>query len=223
MEITLLSTASPSVNYQRHTGNLLACTNKGELQRWFRMEHSVRFFMAALILPIIFFTCQAKAAVDDTLFKRWVGRAFLTLDCTSPAAQPSDISQRFADPAAVKAGWAFLKRCRDDGLTSSPEAVAAENYLYIRFVAGQTGDTGFKVLPWSYYLLKTAGSAGGFLQAMRSNPNNPVSEPDPDVRKWGNQGYEDGIMDYESRTGQTTSLKTNAAEVAWKYLADVFY
>lgn len=223
MAPNLLSPASPGVQYQRLTRKLLVRTNKGELHRWFRMDHSVRFFTAALILSIVFFTCQATAAVDDTLFKRWVGRAFLTLDCTSPAPQPSDISQRFADPAAVRAGWAFLKRCRDDGLTSSPDAIAAENYLYIRFVAGQTGDTGFKLFPWSYYLLKTAGSAGGFLQAMRSNPNNPVSEPDPDVRKWGNQGYEDGILDYESRTGQTASLKTDAAEVAWKYLADVFY
>jgi hypothetical protein len=179
--------------------------------------------LSVIGIASILFAHPAGAAVNDTLFKRWVGRGFLTLDCASPASQPTDVSQRFADPSAVRAAWAFLKKCRDDGLTSSPEAIAAENYLYIRYVAGMTGDTGFKALPWSYYLLKIAGSKAGFLQKMRSNPNNPVSEPDPDVRKWGDQGYLDGIADYEKRTGQPATLKTDAAEVLWNFLAGLYY
>jgi hypothetical protein len=164
-----------------------------------------------------------SARVDDTLAKRWVARGFLTLDCTSPAPQPSDISQRFQDPEKVKQAWRYLKGCRDSGHASSPEAVAAENYLYIRWVAGFTGDTALKVFPWSYYLLKIAGSKAGFLQRLRSNPDNPVSDPDPDVRDWGNRGYEDGILDYEHRTGERASLKSASAEVAWNFLADTFY
>ena len=164
-----------------------------------------------------------SATVDDTLAKRWIERGFLTLDCKSPASKPADISKRLTDPAAVKDAWQFLKQCRDNKLADSQEVVAAENYLYIRFVAGSTGDTGFKVFPWSYYLLKTAGSKASFLQILRSNPSNPVSDPDPDVRKWGDQGYEDGIADYEKRTGEKASLKTSAAEVAWNFLADLFY
>jgi hypothetical protein len=182
----------------------------------------IRSALAAIAL-LHFIPLDTKAAVDDTLAKRWIARGFLDLACQSPADQPSDISKRFDDPDAVRAAWAFLKNCRDQGLTKSQDAVAAENYLYIRYVAGVTGDTGFKVLPWSYYLLKIAGSKAGFLQKLKSNPNNPVSDPDPDVRKWGDRGYDDGIADYEHRTGQKASLKTSAAEVAWNFLADLYY
>jgi hypothetical protein len=177
------------------------------------------FAVAFLVLS----TPYLSATVDETLAKRWIERGFLTLSCNSPADQPADISQRYDDPTAVKNAWAFLKQCRDQGLTSSQEAVAAENYLYIRYVVGATGDTAFKVFPWSYYLLKTAGSEAGFLQSLRTNPDNPVSDPDPDVRKWGDRGYDDGILDYEARTGQQASLKTDAAQVAYKFLADLFY
>lgn len=99
----------------------------------------------------------------------------------------------------------------------------SQRFEYIRFVAGKTGDTGFKVFPWSYYLLKISGSKAGFLQELKTNPDNPVSDPDPDVGKWGARGYEDGIVDYEARTGETASLKTQAAEVAYTFLADLFY
>ena len=165
----------------------------------------------------------AIAAVDDTLAARWVARGFLTLDCTAPADTPTDLSERMGDPEAVRAAWAFLKYCRDEGLATTQEAVAAENYLYIRWVAGVTGDTALSVFPWSYYLLKVAGSKAGFLQRLKSNPNNPVSGPDPDVRDWGNRGYQDGIKDYEARTGEEASLKSSSAAIAYEFLADKFY
>jgi hypothetical protein len=180
-------------------------------------------FVLSFTSLTLFCAQNAAAAVDETIAKRWITRAFLTLDCTSPGQQPADISTRFNDPEQVRRAWQFLKQCRDKGLNNSQEAVAAENYLYIRFVAGLTGDTGFSVFPWSYYLLKIAGSKAGFLQQLRSNPNNPVSDPDPEVRKWGSRGYDDGIKDYENRTGQKASLKSTSAEVAWNFLADKFY
>ena len=165
----------------------------------------------------------ASATVDDTLARKWIARGFLTLNCNAPAPMPSDISKRFSDPESVRAAWAFLKQCRDSGIAMSQEAVAAENYLYIRFVTGLTGDTGFKVFPWSYYLLKVAGTKLEFLQRLRSNPDNPVSDPDPEVRQWGSRGYDDGIKDYETRTGASASLKSASREVAWSFLADKFY
>lgn len=174
-------------------------------------------------LLFVFIASTAGAAVNDTLARRWVARGFLTLDCKSPAPEPADISKRYDDPERVRAAWAFLKQCRDAGLATSQEVVAAENYLYIRFVVGKTGDTAFKIFPWSYYLLKVAGSKAGFLQRLKTDPNNPVSDPDPDVREWGDRGYSDGILDYEVRTGETASLKRQAAEVAYEFLADLFY
>lgn len=176
----------------------------------------------AFLLSVLSVT-SVLAAVDNELAKKWVTRGFLGIDCNAPGLLAADLSKRFSDPDQVRIAWRFLKQCRDSGIAASQEAVAAENYLYIRFVAGLTGDTGFRVLPWSYYALKVAGSATGFLQMMRTNPNNPVSDPDPDVRKWGDMGYDDGINDYESRTGQKASLKTSAAEDAWILLTKWFY
>jgi hypothetical protein len=184
------------------------------------MKHTFVFMVA---VAMTFPTGQARAKVNEDLTKKWIARGFLMVDCRNPAPQPMDVAQRLLQPAAVHKAWAFLKKCRDERGADSADIVAAENYLYIRYVTGLTGDTAFAILPSAYYALKTAGSKGGFLQRMRTSKDNPVTEPDADVLKWGKNGYEDGIKDYEARTKQKATLKTAAAEVAWTFLADTFY
>ena len=177
---------------------------------------------ALATLTIICTVCPSKAAVDEGLAKRWIGRGFSPGACT-PASAPYDISSRQPDSAEVKKAWQALKQCRDSGAAKTQDIVAAENYLFIRFVAGQTGDTGYKPFSQLYYLAKLAGSKAGFLQKFRSNPTNPVSDPDPAVRDWGDRGYRDGIADYEKRTGQPASLKTSALDTAAQFFADLAY
>jgi hypothetical protein len=164
--------------------------------------------------------CVYEAGFDNQA-RRWIERGFASDTCDPPGQNGHDLTN-LEKPEALYKAWKFLQACRAAGNSSNLYLAAAENYLYIRYVANATGDTGFRSAPQWYYTMKVCASKIGFLDFLKTSTQ-PVSDPSPDVLRWGNFGYADGIRDYETRTGQKASLKTTSLIVALKFLADRYY
>src|SRR4051812_25566149 len=102
--------------------------------------------LVALELPV----CWAASNVDDITVKKWI-LAGLLHKTAYPGATDMDALLAKSYPAAdLRAGWAPLKACRNAGNSLDLNLAAAEHYLFIRYVASDTGDTELAKLP-SWY------------------------------------------------------------------------
>jgi hypothetical protein len=94
--------------------------------------------------------------------------------------------------------WQALKARRRDGSHGTDvNLAAAEHYMYNRFLTGTTGDPLTHILPTGYFFKKVLYFALGKEKDMRTDPSNPVLPPSLSSVAWGNQGADDGMVDYK--------------------------
>jgi hypothetical protein len=170
---------------------------------------------------VIFSTVStAIAEVKDKTVRAWIARGFIGAEC-KPASIEEDLNNsRSVDD--LKLAFEFLKfTCRDNKLSLDLNLAAAENYVFVRWAASRTGDTGMKVLPKGYYALKKATDAIGIRNILKTSKE-PVSPPHPEVLRWGELGVEHGLRDFKKRTGNKPSLKSTSLKLAWEILSGVY-
>jgi hypothetical protein len=77
------------------------------------------------------------------------------------------------------------------------DAAAAEHYMYIRFLAGKTGDPACSAAPTLYAAKKLLDQALGRLQSGQAQGGHPVLPSNPYIVAWGQRGVSDGLADYK--------------------------
>ena len=80
------------------------------------------------------------------------------------------------------------------------DLAAAEHYMYARFLAGMTGDPAVRMAPTLYDLKKRLYFFLGIEERMATT-HHPVLPPNQAVERWGIQGVEEGLRDYEATHG----------------------
>lgn len=114
------------------------------------------------------------------------------------------VKQGNASPSAEEVNflaWRYLK----DDLRGDPQhrydydfdVAAAEHYMYIRFLASQSGDPACHTAPVMYAAKKLIDQMLGRLQAGRAQDGHPVLPSNPYVVAWGQRGVIDGLKDYK--------------------------
>ncbi|WEF34241.1 hypothetical protein [Pseudoduganella chitinolytica] len=78
------------------------------------------------------------------------------------------------------------------------DAAAAEHYMYIRFLAGNSGDPTCHTAPTLYALKKVFYQLLGRLQEDQAQGGHPVLPSNPYIVAWGQKGVMDGLADYKS-------------------------
>jgi hypothetical protein len=113
--------------------------------------------------------------------------------------------EKVVDPTAIQinyVGWKLLKeKVRGDPLhrfDDNFDVAAAEHYMYIRFLAGQTGDPACHAAPFLYGAKKVLDQIFGRLQSGQAQGGHPVLPSNPYVVAWGQTGVIDGLADYKS-------------------------
>jgi hypothetical protein len=76
------------------------------------------------------------------------------------------------------------------------DLAAAEHYMYVRFLAGRTGDPLVTLAPTGYGIKKRVFFLFGIQDRMATTAH-PVLPPNDDVEKWGKRGAEAGMQDFE--------------------------
>lgn len=92
---------------------------------------------------------------------------------------------------------------------------AAEHYMYMRFLAGLTGDPLLIAAPAGYAIKKSIGFALGKEKEMRTTPDNPVLPPSVESTVWGTLGVEEGLKDYRGEN-PAAGMKPGASFEALK-------
>ena len=92
------------------------------------------------------------------------------------------------------------------------DAAAAEHYMYIRFLAGQTGDPACHAAPTMYAATKVLNQLLGRLQAGRTHGEHPVLPANPYIVGWGHKGVVDGLADYRHASGGASYNPGQAVE-----------
>lgn len=80
------------------------------------------------------------------------------------------------------------------------DAAAAEHYMYIRFLAGRTGDPTCHTAPALYAAKKVFDQALGRLQKGQAQDGHPVLPANPYIVAWGQIGVVDGLKDYQANS-----------------------
>lgn len=78
------------------------------------------------------------------------------------------------------------------------DAAAAEHYMYIRFLAGQSGDPACLAAPTLYAAKKILDQLLGRLQKGQVQGGHPVLPANPSIVAWGHRGVLDGLNDYKA-------------------------
>lgn len=81
------------------------------------------------------------------------------------------------------------------------DAAAAEHYMYIRFLAGKSGDPTCHAAPTLYSVKKLFDQMLGRLQKGQAQGGHPVLPSNPYVVAWGQKGVVDGLADYKVLSG----------------------
>jgi hypothetical protein len=112
-----------------------------------------------------------------------------------------------AKPSAVEVSfvaWQLLKvRVRGDQghrYDEDYDAAAAEHYMYIRFLAGHSGDPTCYAAPTIYGAKKVLDQLLGRLQKGQAQGGHPVLPANPYIVGWGHDGVIAGLADYKAGT-----------------------
>jgi hypothetical protein len=122
--------------------------------------------------------------VDDQEVWRIIGLELSLVSGATPVEKSYNAWQR------------LISRRRDGAHGTDVNLAAAEHYMYIRFLAGLTGDPVTRLAPTGYYLKKRLFFLMGKEKDMRTDERYPVLPPSLDSVAWGNQGAADGLDDY---------------------------
>ena len=114
-----------------------------------------------------------------------------------------------------KSAWLLLRdtirRSADHAYDNDYNAAAAEHYMFIRWVAGSSGDPMSLGAPVLYAGVKLWKQLRGTLQSdLRTSSNHPVLPTNPGVVAWGMQGVRDGLQDYK-KTNHGAPFKPGTA------------
>lgn len=170
---------------------------------------SFKLVAATLILLSAAAQARAQGSVDDATVKKWI-MAGITQSQNYAGAPDIDTQLAANYPVdTVRIGWISLRDCRRAGNSLDLNLAAAEHYSFMRFISSYKGDTSFRDLPSWYGSLKTWANATAMLQYLATS-NQPVSPPDPNVTRWGQNGVEAGLLDYQARTGDAPADQSGA-------------
>lgn len=92
----------------------------------------------------------------------------------------------------------------------------------MRWRASESGDTVFRKLPAWYQTVKSAASWANVEQILQSS-SQPVTPTNAEVEKWGVDGVERGLQEYEARTGKKPSGGTSALTTALGFSYGKYY
>ena len=169
----------------------------------------MRILYSTLLITFVlgvFTPLTSSAAVDDHEVKEWI---FLGL--TSKRQRYNEkMDEAIAKTYSVhrlEGGWRLLKSLRDSGNSENLSLAAAEHYLFMRFCASKSGDTGYRKLPAWYETVKRFAIKHD-LEEYIENTDQPISTPDSKVTSWGNKGVEAGLSDYKKREKREPSKKS---------------
>jgi hypothetical protein len=99
-------------------------------------------------------------------------------------------------------GWRLLKETvrgnSSHQYDNDYDAAAAEHYMYIRFLAGKTGDPACHAAPTLYAAKKILDQVLGRLQSGQAQGGHPVLPSNPYIVDWGQRGVRDGLVDYKA-------------------------
>lgn len=187
-----------------------------------RMRQTLGIAIIAGSLLGFTWIASAQGTVNDSSVKKWISAGIEGKTCAIAGKAEYDLT--LADPPEkLQRAFYFLKHtCRDNGDSKDLDLAAAENYVFIRWVASASGDTGYADFPDYYYTVKSALSLVN-LQNLIKTSTKPVSDPNPNVKRWGVAGYNDGIRDYEKRMSQKATRKTDSILTALDFLARQYY
>lgn len=124
-----------------------------------------------------------------------------------------------ATPSVVEVSywaWQLLKvQVRGDAAhryDDDYDAAAAEHYMYIRFLASQSGDPASYAAPTIYAAKKVLDQLLGRLQKGQAQGGHPVLPANPYIVGWGHDGVIDGLTDYKSANPGAAYKLGNAVE-----------
>ncbi len=170
----------------------------------------MRILYSTLLITFVlgvFTPLTSSAAVDDHEVKEWI---FLGL--TSKRHRYSEkMDESIAKTYSVRrleGGWRLLKSLRNSGDSDNLSLDAAEHYLFMRFCASKSGDTGYRELP-PWYETARRFAVKHDLEKYIANNDQPISTPDSKITSWGNKGVEVGLSDYKKREKREPSNKTS--------------
>ena len=136
--------------------------------------------------------------LDDERVNRFI--EWSTSEAKRILAQQGNTSPSTVDINYV--GWQLLKtEIRGDTAhkyDDDYDAAAAEHYMYIRFLAGHTGDQACHTAPTLYAAKKVFDQAVGRLQSGQAQGGHPVLPANPYIVAWGQRGVVAGLADYKT-------------------------
>lgn len=175
------------------------------------MKSLDRPWLLGLWLQFGCFSAALAAGINDNRVNQWIAVS-LAKDSSVLDTNIETFVAEAHSVDRVRSGWERLKRCRDAGNSLDLELAAAEHYLFMRFSAGKSGDTGYRRLPKWYETFKSAAVRSDW-EHMIQTSDQPVSPPNENVTRWGNQGVERGLLDYQLREGRAPGVGTSSISV----------
>ncbi len=160
-----------------------------------------------VVLSMVAQSANENVVVNDQLVSKWI-LSSMSISFEKDSDLASLLSKNYSI-GKVEHGWERLKACRDAGKSLDLNLAAAEHYLYARYRTSDDGDTNYRNLPRWYETVKRAATKVGLESELRSS-GEPVSPPNKSVTGWGNKGVEQGLLDFEFRTGKEPYPKVYA-------------
>ncbi len=159
-------------------------------------------FVLGIVTPV-----TSAAAVDDHEVIEWIFLGLTSKRHRHNEKMDEAIAKTYS-LRRLEGGWRLLKTLGDRATSENLSLAAAEHYLFMRFCASKSGDTGYRKLPAWYETVKRFAIKHD-LEEYMENTDQPISTPDSKVTSWGNKGVEAGLSDYKKREKREPSEKTS--------------
>ena len=174
----------------------------------------------ALILGF-FQNTWASDTVINEIVREWI---LTSLSVNYPPSQASEeLIQKNYSLGKVEYAWSQLKNCRDAGNSLDLNLAAAEHYMFARYMSSDDGDTNYRELPKWYESFKKLATKLELENYIQSS-DQPISQPNDQVTRWGEKGVEHGLNDYETRKGRKPYQRWwRAPWMAINFAAYVYY
>ncbi len=159
-------------------------------------------FVLGIVTPL-----TSAAAVDDHEVIEWIFLGLTSKRHRHNEKMDEAIAKTYS-LRRLEGGWRLLKTLGDRATSEDLSLAAAEHYLFMRFCASESGDTGYRKLPAWYETVKRFPIKHD-LEEYIENTDQPISTPDSKVSSWGNKGVEAGLSDYKKREKREPSKKSS--------------
>jgi hypothetical protein len=146
-----------------------------------------------LIIALFFAHPTFGQGLQEVVVKRWIAASI-----EAHRVADNNLDQTIGRNLSVdqlQTSWRALKACRDAGNSLDLNLAAAEHYMFMRFVASKSGDTGYRALPKWYETVKRAATKADlerilpprnlYLRLTRKSLNGGNAELSADCRNTG--------------------------------------